>query len=474
MMFRLLLLVLWSWVVSETAAQSPNVVFINVDDLGYRDLGYMGSSYYETPNIDRLAQEGMVFTQAYAGAANCAPSRACLLSGMNTPRHGIYTVGNSDRGDTRTRKVIPASNQTVLADSIYTLAELFRGQGYVTGTFGKWHLGDNPTTQGFDVNAGGSHRGNPGKNGYFSPYNVDHLPDGPEGEYLTDRLTSEAIGFLQANQEKPFFLYLPYYTVHTPIIGKKELVERFDKKETTHGQDNPIYAAMTASLDENVGRLLTEIDRLQLRSNTIVVFTSDNGGIRDISYQDPLRAGKGSYYEGGIRVPLIIHWPEKITPQTICTTPVSNLDFYPTFQSILNVQSEEEQPLDGVDITPLLLGKEITERPLFWHFPIYLQAYHPTEDGGRDPLFRTRPGSVVRLGEWKLHHYYEDDSLELYNLNKDLGETTNVANDYPDVRNKLYQLLTNWFKSHQLDLSFPKNPDYDSEFEQQQKTKVLR
>jgi arylsulfatase A-like enzyme len=455
-------------------SQTPNVVFINVDDLGYRDLGFMGSTYYETPNIDQLAREGIIFTQAYAGAANCAPSRACLMSGMNTPRHGIYTVANSDRGSARTRKVIPVANQTVLADSIYTLAEMFRDQGYTTGTFGKWHLGDDPTTQGFYVNVAGSHRGNPGKDGYFSPYNVDFLPDGPEGEYLTDRLTTEAIQFLKENQEKPFFLYLPYYTVHTPLIGKAELIERFEKKEPATGQDNPVYASMIASLDENVGRLLETLDQLNLKEQTIVVFTSDNGGIRDVSYQDPLRAGKGSYYEGGIRVPLIVRWPTTVTPQTTCDTPVSNLDFYPTFQDILNAQPARQQPQDGVSILPLLQGEEIAERSLFWHFPIYLQAYNPKEDGGRDPLFRTRPGSVVRLGNWKLHYYYEDDSLELYNLAEDLGETTNIADDYPKIKEKLYQLLTDWLTSHQADLSFPENPDYDPEFEKAQTSEVLQ
>jgi len=455
-------------------SQTPNLVYINVDDLGYLDLGFMGSTYYETPNIDQLAREGMIFTQAYAGAANCAPSRACLMSGMNTPRHGIYTVANSDRGDARTRKVIPIPNQTVLTDSIFTLAEMFRDQGYTTGTFGKWHLGDDPTTQGFDVNVAGSHRGNPGKDGYFSPYNVDFLPDGPEGEYLTDRLTTEAIRFLEDNKEKPFFLYMPYYTVHTPIIGKEELIEKFETKANGNGQDNPVYAAMIASLDENVGRLLEALDQLNLNEQTIVVFTSDNGGIRDISYQDPLRAGKGSYYEGGIRVPLIVRWPATVVPQTTCNTPVTNLDFYPTFQDILNLEPVRQQPQDGISILPLLQGEETAERPLFWHFPIYLQAYNPKEDGGRDPLFRTRPGSVVRLGEWKLHHYYEDDSLELYNLSEDLGETTNVADDYPEVKEKLYQLLTDWLMSHRADLSFPESPDYDPEFEKQQILEALQ
>jgi arylsulfatase A-like enzyme len=447
-------------------AQSPNVIYINVDDLGYMDVGYMGSAYYETPNIDRLAKEGMVFMQAYAGAANCAPSRACLMSGMNTPRHGIYTVENSDRGDARTRKIVPIPNQTVLADSVYTLAEMFRDQGYITGTFGKWHLGDDPTTQGFQVNVGGSHRGNPGKEGYFSPYNLEYLADGPEGEYLTDRLTTEAISFLQTHQKDPFFLYLPFYTVHTPIMGKDSLVAEFAKKEGKAGQDNSEYAAMIASLDENVGRLLAAVEQLKLTENTLVVFTSDNGGIRDISYQDPLRAGKGSYCEGGIRVPLIIRWPDKVAAGSRCEVPVTNLDFYPTFQSILGEKSESSL-LDGDDIISLLYGKSMPERTLYWHFPIYLQAYNPKEDGGYDPLFRTRPGSVIRQGDWKLHIYYEDNKIELYNLKEDIGETQNLAKKYPEKANALQQQLQSWLDKIQAPIPKIPNPDYDASYEKE-------
>lgn len=454
--------------------QRPNVIYINVDDLGYKDLGFMGSQFYETPHIDRLAQESMVFTQAYAAAANCAPSRACLMSGLNTPQHGIYTVENSDRGDIRTRKIIPIPNQTVLADSIYTLAEMFSDNGYVTGTFGKWHLGDDPTTQGFQVNVGGNDRGNPGKDGYFSPYNLEHLPDGPEGEYLTDRLTTEAISFLRAHQDSAFFLYLPYYTVHTPIMGKDSLVQKFEQKQGSNGQHHPEYAAMIASLDENVGRLLAEVEDLNIENNTLIIFTSDNGGIRAISHQDPLRAGKGSYYEGGIRVPLVIRWPGKIAAGSRCKEPVSNLDFYPTLQTIIGAPHTSLK-LDGDDITPLLQGKIMPERTLHWHFPIYLQAYEPGEDGGRDPLFRTRPGSVIRQGDWKLHQYYEDNTLELYNLKKDVGETRNLVEEYPEKAQALHRLLQNWLERMQAPIPKVENPDYDAIYEQkQQKAATFR
>lgn len=442
----------------------PNIVLIVVDDLGWKDLGFMGSNYYETPHLDRLASEGMVFMQGYASAANCAPSRACLISGQQTPRHRIYTVANPARGESRARKIIPAPNNEVLPDTVYSLAEMLSDNGYVTGIFGKWHLGRDPKTQGFHVNAGGSHRGNPGPKGYFSPYNVDFLEDGPEGEYLTDRLTDVAIRFVKDNRQDPFFLYLPFYAVHTPIMGKENLVKKFEDKEGSGGQDRPDYAAMVAAVDENVGRLLAEVERSGLKENTLVIFTSDNGGIRDISYQDPLRAGKGSYYEGGIRVPLVVSWPGKIAAGSRCDVPVTNLDFYPTIQTVVNAK-QRSGLLDGRDISPLLYGKKFPERALFWHFPFYLQAYNPAEDGGRDPLFRTRPGSVVRQGNWKLHEYFEDGGLELYNLDKDVGEKNNLAEKNPRKVKELHRLLVAWRERNSAPVPRTPNPEYDPEFE---------
>ncbi len=442
------------------APPRPNIILINVDDLGWKDVGFMGSHYYETPHIDRLASEGMVFMQAYAGAANCAPSRACLLSGQNTPRHEIYTVGNSDRGEAKSRKLIPVTNNETLADSVYTLAEMLRDNGYVTGTFGKWHLGNDPKTQSFLVNAGGSHRGNPGKNGYFSPYQVDFLPDGPPGEYLTDRLTQEAIRFVEKYQDTSFFLYLPFYAVHTPIMGKEALIKKFAQKPSTDGQNRPDYAAMIASVDENIGRLLAEVENRGLTENTVVIFTSDNGGIRAISHQDPLRAGKGAYYEGGIRVPLVIRWPGKVKAGSHSDTPVTNLDFYPTIQSII-LAEKKASLLDGDDISPLLFGKTLPERTLVWHFPIYLQAYDPGEDGGRDRLFRTRPGSIIRQGKWKLHEYFEDGGLELYNLEDDPGESHNLVAENVQKTKALHQHLKDWRKKMHAPVPTQLNPVYE-------------
>lgn len=453
---------------SQNTTKQPNIVLINVDDLGWKDLGFMGSTYYETPNVDKLASEGMVFSNAYAGASNCAPSRACLLSGFNTPRHGIFTVSPSDRGDSKTRKLIPVKNTEHLKDTIYTLPQMLKSAGYVTGSFGKWHVGDDPTKQGIDVNVGGSSRGNPGKNGYLSPYNIDFITNGPKGEYLTDRLTNEAISFVEKFKDTTFFLYLPFYTVHTPIMGKESLIKKFEKKKGTNGQDRPDYAAMVASMDENVGRLLYTLKENGLEKNTIIIFTSDNGGIRSISHQDPLRAGKGSYYEGGIRVPLVIKWPNYIKPSSASEQRVSNLDFYPTLQSIVK-PSKIAPLLDGIDLNPVLKDQEIIERDLFFHFPIYLQAYKKGKDGSRDVLYRTRPGSVIISDNWKLHHYYEDDAFELYNLTNDLGETNNVAEENPEKVKELYKKLEEWLIKTKAPIPTEKNPDYDSKFEARKK-----
>jgi arylsulfatase A-like enzyme len=452
-------------------AIKPNIVIINIDDLGWKDLGFMGSAYYETPNVDQLATQGISFTNAYASAANCAPSRACMLSGLNTPRHGIYTVSNSDRGNKKTLKIIPTQNTEVLADSVYTLAEMLRDNGYVTGTFGKWHLGADPTTQGFHVNVGGNHRGSPGKGGYFSPYMLENISDGPKGEYLTDRIAREAIKFVRDYRDTTFFLYVPFYTVHTPIMGKEELVKKFENKAGSNGQDRPDYAAMVASMDENVGRILAALDSLGLRQNTVVFFTSDNGGIRDISYQDPLRAGKGSYYEGGIRVPLIIRWPGTVQPGSRSDVPVTNMDFYPTIQNIIKA-SPSKSFLDGDDITPVLKGESLAERSLFWHFPIYLQSYNPKEDEGRDPLFRTRPGSVIRKGNWKLHEYFEDNGIELYDLDADPGEKNNIAKENPEKAAGLLDLLRKWRRDTSAPVPTEPNPLYDIQVEKKLIEKV--
>ena len=437
------------------ADQAPNVIHINVDDLGVMDVGFMGDKRYSTKNIDKLASQGMIFTNGYAPAANCAPSRACVLSGQFPTRHGVYTVGSSERGSVSQRKLIPTKNTEYVDDSNFVLTEAFKEAGYVTCQVGKWHIGKDPKTQGVDVNIGGSSWGHP--KSYFSPYKNPNLSDGPKGEYLTDRLTDEAIKFVTESKKKKFFLYFPYYTVHTPLQGRKDLKEKYKNNKDV----NADYAAMIECLDENVGRLMKAVDELGLTENTIVVFTSDNGGIRKVSKQDPFRAGKGSYYEGGVRVPFAIRWPAKIKAGTKSDYPVTGLDFYPTYLDICGIKLQDKV-LDGISIFPELTGKStLPERPLFWHFPIYLQAYSAGNDGSRDPLFRTRPGSTVRLGKWKLHEYFEDGDIELYNLESDIGETNNLAEKNPEKAKELLSILNNWRKEYNAPVPAEKNPKYN-------------
>ncbi|WP_268034461.1 sulfatase [Algoriphagus sp. PAP.12] len=452
--------------------RKPNVILINVDDLGWRDLGYMGSSYYETPNIDSLSKTGVVFNQAYAGASNCAPSRATMLTGTNTPTHGIYTVSPADRGNPKTIKLIPSPNNDSIDPKSYTLGNLFRDQGYITASIGKWHVSENPINFGFDLNVGGSHRGNPGRDGYFSPFNVSPVDSVEDGEFLTDVLTSAAIDFVEKNQKRPFFLYLPFYTVHTPLMAKEEDIARFAAKTPEPGRSNPTYAAMIYNMDQNVGRLLSKVSDLGLAENTIIIFTSDNGGIRAVSYQDPLRAGKGSYYEGGIRVPLIVSWAGKFSHQKV-QIPVSQIDFFPTLQDLIGAEKPLYQ-LEGESFLPLLKGEKMDSQDLFWHFPIYLEAYNPKEDGARDPLFRTRPGSVIRSGDWKLHQYFEDGGLELYNLKEDISETTNLAESNPKKVAELLGKLNQWRERNHSPVPTERNLEYDSLFEKSQIEKVTQ
>ncbi|MEM9144060.1 MAG: sulfatase [Bacteroidota bacterium] len=442
----------------------PNIIYIMVDDLGWTDTGTYGSMFYETPNIDALARAGMTFTRGYAGAANCAPSRACLISGQNTPRHGIYTVGNSERGDSRTRRLIPIKNTKKLADSVFTLAEMLKSKGYITGNFGKWHLGEDPISQGFDVNIGGSGRGGPGGKGYFAPYNLHDLTDAPKGENLTDRLTKEAIHFMKGARETPFFAYIPYYAVHTPLATTEGLKRKYQDKKGNDRHSHAVYAGMIETVDNNVGRILDFLKSESLAENTFVVFTSDNGGIRGISLQSPLRAGKGSYYEGGIRVPFIFSWPGKIPEGTQNDDPISNLDIFPTLRELTGA-TLPDKGLDGISLVNTLMGEgRMPSRELFFHFPIYLQAYNPKMDDGRDSLFRTRPGGVILSGKWKLHEYFEDGGVELYDLEKDPGERTNLAHTHTDKAAQLLEKMRAWRSRTEAPVPIEANPKFDAHY----------
>ncbi|MCK4920148.1 MAG: sulfatase [Bacteroidales bacterium] len=436
----------------------PNIVFILVDDLGYKDVGFMGSEFYETPNIDKLAAEGLVFTNAYTSAANSAPSRACLMTGQNTPSHGVYTVGNSDRGNSSFRKIIPVENTIFIEDNNITLADELQSNGYSTISIGKWHISEDPLRNGFNENVGGGKWGHPGS--YFAPFKSPPIED-EEGAYLTDRLTKEAIKFIKRNRGNPFFLYLPYYAVHTPLQAKDKLVEKYKGKESSSCQNNAIYAAMIENMDSCIGEILLEIDKNKLSENTIIIFSSDNGGINAVSCQKPLRAGKGSYYEGGIRVPTIIKWENHIEEGQINDFPISQLDIYPTLLDIIGAEPEKNN-LDGISLWPMISkGELLPLRPLIWHFPVYLQAYKPLKDDARDPLFRTRPGSAIRMGKWKLHEYFEDGGIELYNLVNDPGERINLADSMIEKRDELYQILNIWRQEHNAPIPSKLNPDYD-------------
>jgi len=445
-------------------SRPPNIVFFYIDDLGWKDAGFMGSTYYETPHIDRLAREGMYFSQAYTNAPNCAPSRASLLTGLYTPRHGIFTVGTSERGQSRNRKLIPTPNTTTLDTSFVTIAEKLQSVGYVTGHFGKWHLGSTgalPTDQGFDVNIAGNYRGAPPS--YFYPYERgnNRLPDlsdkGRDGEYLTDRLTDEALRFIQTNAGHPFFLYLSHYAVHTPLQAKPALVEKYRAKQGDENHDHPIYAAMVESLDQGVGRIVSLLDSLDLSANTVVVFYSDNGGYGPATSMSPLRGSKGMLYEGGIRVPLVIRWPGIVAAGNATEMPVIGIDFYPTLLDIAQVDRGEEDQLDGISFLPVLTDYATDiPRPLFWHFPAYLEGYSDTIGP-----WRTTPAGAIRLGSYKLIEFFEDGQLELYNLKDDIGEQNNLVDEMPEKVDELYTLMQNWRSQVHAPVPVTLNPDYD-------------
>ncbi|MDP6443109.1 MAG: sulfatase [Pirellulaceae bacterium] len=454
-------------------ADRPNVVFFLIDDLGWTDLGFQGSRFYESPHIDRLAATGMVFTDAYANAPNCAPSRACLMSGLYTPRHGIYTVGDPVRGNHPFRKLQPSPNKTVLADRFVTIAECLRAAGYKTAAMGKWHLGPDPTSQGFDVNIAGREWGSPSGGGYHSPYKYPNLAQRERGEYLTDRLTDEAIKFIRANRDESFFLYLSHYAVHTPIQAKESLTEKYRRKEKDDRHKNAAYAAMIESVDDSVGRVLGTLGDLDLDDNTVVVFFSDNGGFGGATSNAPLRGSKGMLYEGGIREPLIVKWPGVTEPGSRCAVPVIGVDFYPTLLDITAAETPDRDQLDGVSLLPLLRDAEATlsRDALFWHFPCYLQG-----GGGRDPdrPFRTTPAGAIRQGNWKLIEYFEDGGVELFDLAEDLGEQTNLAEKNPEKAAELLASLRKWRKSTSAPVPTTPNPRYDPNAKPKRRRKKSR
>jgi arylsulfatase A-like enzyme len=444
------------------AATRPNLLFIYADDLGWKDVGYHGTDFYETPNIDRLAREGMVFTQSYAGAGNCAPSRAVLLSGQYTPRHGVYAVDSTDRGPKHLMRMIPIPNRSGLPPSMVTIADALKAAGYATGVFGKWHLGGKegatPGEQGFDV-VFDSRAPNPNRR--------RDAPDDPKGIYS---LTREAIAFLEKNRERPFFAFVSHHAIHTALEARPSSLAKFRAKKPGLQHNAPLYAACLYDLDDGVGLLLAKLKQLGLDENTLVVFMSDNGGTQQSS-QEPLRGSKGGYYEGGIRVPLIVRWPGVVKAGTRSTVPVHNVDLYPTFLAAAGADLPAGHSLDGESLLPVLNGTGALRREaLFWHFPGYL---NDAVIRGRDPVFRTRPVSVIRKGDWKLHLYHEEWQLdgsrekiatnravELYNIASDIGERRDLAGIERRKRDELLNDLLAWLKATKASLPTERNPTY--------------
>ncbi|MCK4292712.1 MAG: sulfatase [Planctomycetes bacterium] len=452
---------------ARRGAKMPNFVFFLVDDMGWKDAVCYGSSFYETPNIDRLGRGGMRFTDAYAACPVCSPTRASIMSGKYPARLNLtdYLVGR------RRGKLNPAKYIHQLPLEEVTIAETLKEAGYATFFAGKWHMGGEgfwPEDQGFDVNKGGCERGGPyGGKKYFSPYGNPRLADGPEGEHLPDRLASETAAFIESHKDEQFLTYLSFYSVHTPLMARPDLKRKYEAKAKSvqageiwgqEGsrkvrlvQDHAVYAGMIEAMDQAVGKVLDALDRLNLANDTVVILMSDNGGLSTSEGHPtsnlPLRAGKGWLYEGGIREPMIIRWPGVVKPGSMCSEPVTSTDFYPTMLDLAGLRQKPKQHIDGVSIVPLLKGaKSLGRKAIFWHYP------HYGNQGGS-------PGGAMRAGDYKLIEFYEDNRVELYNLKADIGEKNNLADKMPGKAAELLKMLKAWRKDVDAQMPTP-NPDY--------------
>lgn len=454
-------------IAAEAAADKrPNFIFVLADDLGWRDLGCYGSTFYETPHLDRLAASGMRFTQAYAACCVCSPTRASIMTGKYPARLQLTNfIPGARRG-----KLNPAPYLHHLPLAEVTVAEALKDAGYTTAFVGKWHLGGPgfyPEDQGFDVNVAGCEKGSPPS--YFSPYRIPTLSDGPPGEFLTERLTDEALRFIEGAGDRPFLLYLSHYAVHIPLQAKPETIERYQRKAaelTADGpeflpegerqarqvQNQPVYAAMVESLDQSVGRLLDKLAALGIENDTVIFFTSDNGGLSTAEGSPtanvPLRAGKGWHYEGGVREPLLVRWPGVTPPGSLCHEPMISTDYYPTILEMASLPARPEQHADGKSLVALLRGGDRPRRPLFWHYP------HYSNQGGS-------PGGAVRVGDHKLIEWFEDGRIALFNLRDDIGEQRDLAATNRDRADQMRDLLHAW--RNEVSAAMPtENPDYQS------------
>ncbi|MEM9283929.1 MAG: sulfatase [Verrucomicrobiota bacterium] len=448
------------------AAEKPNLLFIFLDDFGWKDTSYMGSDFYETPNLDALAEGGMVFTNAYSASANCAPARASLLSGQYTPRHKVYNVGTGPRGKSQHRRLKHIPGVDTLDPEITTWAETLQGAGYKTATMGKWHLSEDPLPYGFDLNVGGTHSGGPPK-GYYPPHpKAPGLESVPEDEYLTKTLSLRAADFIEAHAEEPWVLYLTLFAVHTPLNANREYVEKYESKPPGKLHDDVAMATMIESVDQGIGQVLEALKASGIRENTIIVFFADNGGYGPATDMDPLKGYKGTYYEGGIRVPLFVNWPGVVKAGQRSDVPVIGVDLYPTFCEMLGAELPDGEVFDGVSLVPLLKGEGIEERSIYWHFPAYLQSYGVSHFEQRDPLFRARPCSVVRRGDWKLLQFFESGDFELYHLSDDNSETSDLSESHPEMLELLKQDLVAWQQGIGADIPTDLNPSFDEAAEE--------
>jgi arylsulfatase A len=443
---RFFLVFLLAFCTARGAEGPLNFIVVLVDDLGATDLGCSGSRYYKTPHIDQLAKDGVQFTQAYSACTVCSPTRAALLTGKYPARlHLTNWIAGHDRPYA---KLLPPPWCQELPAAETTLGEVLGAKGSATGIFGKWHLGNEPPeAHGFALNLGGTNRGHPAS--WFPPYQNPALPDGPAGEFLTERLTAEVGKFMSARKGQPFFVYFPQFAVHTPLGGKKEVIEKY-RAAAKPGEPhrNPVYASMVESVDDSVGRLRAKVQELGLAERTVFIFTSDNGGLlggsaNPVTTNLGLRAGKGSAYEGGVRVPLIVHWPGLTKPGSKCATPVISMDICATIAAAAGHTPHS----DGIDLRPLLSGGSTPERPLFWHYP----HYHP---GGATPY------SAILANGWRLVRFYEDNHAELFDLTRDPEERRDLASSHPDKRDSLAKTLDAWLKETGAQMPAP-NPAYD-------------
>ncbi len=415
-----------------------------MDDMGWRDVGFMGNTFVETPRLDALARRGLVFRQAYASAPNCAPTRACLISGKYTPRHGVYTVVDPRQPPgSPWHKLQAADSQAELATEFVTVAESLQERGYATAFFGMWNLGrgrSGPVTpggQGFQKVVFPENLGF-GKDAYFDD----------DGKYLSDRLTDAALEFMEANRDRPFFAYIPDHAVHAPFEPPAELLEKYRRKGngSSGARDEAPLAATVEAVDRNVGRIVDALERWGLTENTWIVFTSDNGGTKD--FTAPLRGGKGELYEGGIRVPLVIAGPGLVRPGRETDVPAASIDLYPTFLAWSGRPATRDMQLDGVSLMPLLRGEPLAERPLFWHFPCYVG--------------RATPSSALRRGDFKLIEFFEEGGRrELYDLRADPSEKRDLSKARPDVAKRLTTELSGWQKTTNAAIPDQPNPKYD-------------